>query len=127
LEDKVRLDAAGVPEVARGVTNKTLLALELLDMARDAGIPGTVVAPGTAWNRGDELSERVQERGLDWRDGIPPNLVEILRRGREGLQSDLGLDHFEGRSWRGFHHHACLVVLAYPFSSCPQDEEVCTM
>jgi hypothetical protein len=31
------------------------------------------------------------------------------------LQRDLGLDHFEGRSWRGFHHHAVLVLLAYAF------------
>ncbi len=28
---------------------------------------------------------------------------------------ELGLDHFEGRSWRGFHHHACLAMLAYGF------------
>ena len=27
----------------------------------------------------------------------------------------LGLSHFEGRSWRGFHHHACLVTLAHDF------------
>ncbi len=31
------------------------------------------------------------------------------------LMKELGLDHFEGRSWRGFHHHACLVMLAYGF------------
>ncbi len=34
--------------------------------------------------------------------------------GRSLLQ-DFGLEHFEGRSWRGFHHHACLVLLAYAF------------
>jgi SRSO17 transposase len=28
------------------------------------------------------------------------------------MKAELGLDHFEGRSWRGFHHHACLVMLA---------------
>jgi hypothetical protein len=28
---------------------------------------------------------------------------------------ELGMNHFEGRSWRGFHHHACLVMLAYGF------------
>src|SRR5579875_2370161 len=28
---------------------------------------------------------------------------------------DLGLDHFEGRSWRGFHHHFMLSALAYLF------------
>ena len=32
-----------------------------------------------------------------------------------GLVRELGLNHFEGRSWRGFHHHACLVMLAYGF------------
>ena len=31
------------------------------------------------------------------------------------MKEELGLDHFEGRSWRGFHHHACLVMLAYGF------------
>jgi SRSO17 transposase len=31
------------------------------------------------------------------------------------LTRDVGLDHFEGRSWRGFHHHAGLVLLAHAF------------
>ena len=31
------------------------------------------------------------------------------------MKEELGLNHFEGRSWRGFHHHACLVMLAYGF------------
>ena len=26
-----------------------------------------------------------------------------------------GLDHFEGRSWRGWHHHVVLVLMAYAF------------
>lgn len=34
---------------------------------------------------------------------------------QERLSEDLGLTHFEGRSWRGFHHHTCLVMLAYGF------------
>jgi SRSO17 transposase len=34
---------------------------------------------------------------------------------RRVLMEELGLDHFEGRSWRGFHHHACLVALAFGF------------
>ena len=36
------------------------------------------------------------------------------------LTAELGLDHFEGRSWRGFHHHACLVMLAYGFRFFPR-------
>ena len=30
-------------------------------------------------------------------------------------KNDLGLDHFEGRSWRGFHHHLVLSAVAYLF------------
>ncbi len=30
-------------------------------------------------------------------------------------KDDLGLDHFEGRTWRGFHHHLALSALAYLF------------
>ncbi|MPZ21848.1 MAG: transposase [Luteitalea sp.] len=31
------------------------------------------------------------------------------------LKGELGLDHFEGRSWRGWHHHAVLAALTYTF------------
>jgi SRSO17 transposase len=31
------------------------------------------------------------------------------------LKDELGLDHFEGRSWRGWHHHVVLVLAAYAF------------
>jgi SRSO17 transposase len=38
-----------------------------------------------------------------------------VEQGYQQLKEELGLDHFEGRSWRGFHHHAALTVLAYGF------------
>jgi SRSO17 transposase len=31
------------------------------------------------------------------------------------MKEELGLDHFEGRSWVGWHHHMVLVMLAYAF------------
>jgi SRSO17 transposase len=31
------------------------------------------------------------------------------------MKQELGLDHFEGRSWRGLHHHALLVMIAFAF------------
>ena len=31
------------------------------------------------------------------------------------LKGELGLDHYEGRQWRGWHHHVCLVTMAYAF------------
>jgi SRSO17 transposase len=35
--------------------------------------------------------------------------------GYRQLKHELGFDHFEGRSWRGFHHHAVMTFLAYGF------------
>jgi SRSO17 transposase len=31
------------------------------------------------------------------------------------LKEEVGLDHYEGRNWRGFHHHASLCIAAYGF------------
>ena len=38
-------------------------------------------------------------------------IEQYFQRGKD----DLGLDHFEGRSWRGFHHHLTLSAIAYLF------------
>ena len=38
-----------------------------------------------------------------------------VEQGYQQLKEELGLDHFEGRSWTGFHHHATLCCLAYGF------------
>jgi SRSO17 transposase len=31
------------------------------------------------------------------------------------LKKELGLDHFEGRSWQGLHRHALMTMIAYGF------------
>jgi SRSO17 transposase len=49
-----------------------------------------------------------------WRSRWP---VEL---GYQQMKEELGLDHHEGPSWRGFHHHACLVMLAYGFLTLEQ-------
>jgi SRSO17 transposase len=38
-----------------------------------------------------------------------------IEQGYQQMKEELGLDHFEGRSWRGFHHHLTLCFLAYCF------------
>jgi SRSO17 transposase len=41
--------------------------------------------------------------------------AERLRDDLTGVKTGLGLDHYEGRSWQGWHHHATLVSAAHAF------------
>jgi len=49
------------------------------------------------------------------------NLVRAVKgrwrveRDFQELKSEFGLNHFEGRGWRGFHHHAALCIATYAF------------
>ena len=43
-----------------------------------------------------------------------------IEQGYQQIKEERGLDHFEGRSWRGFHHHAALVMLAFGFLALEQ-------
>jgi SRSO17 transposase len=38
-----------------------------------------------------------------------------IERDYQELKQELGLGHYEGRGWRGFHHHASLCIAAYGF------------
>ena len=38
-----------------------------------------------------------------------------IERDYQELKQELGLGHYEGRGWRGFHHHATLCIAAYGF------------
>jgi SRSO17 transposase len=51
------------------------------------------------------LSELVSLAKLRWR----------IEQDYRELKDALGLDHFEGRSWRGWHHHVTLVSVAHGF------------
>lgn len=39
----------------------------------------------------------------------------VCEQGHQQMKEELGLDHFEGRSWQGLHHHALLVMMALAF------------
>jgi SRSO17 transposase len=39
----------------------------------------------------------------------------LIERDYLELKQELGLGHYEGRGWRGFHHHAALCIAAYGF------------
>lgn len=39
----------------------------------------------------------------------------VCEQARQQLKEELGLDHFEGRSWTGLHRHALMTMIAYAF------------
>jgi SRSO17 transposase len=55
------------------------------------------------------LEELVATAKLRWR--IERDFEEL----KQELKQELGLGHFEGRGWRGFHHRAALCIAAYGF------------
>jgi SRSO17 transposase len=44
-----------------------------------------------------------------------------IERDYRELKQEVGLGHFEGRGWRGFHHHATLAIAAYGFLICERE------
>jgi SRSO17 transposase len=72
------------------------------------------------WPRGAE------EPSKYWLSNLPPrtalkDLVHtakarwLIERDYQELKQEIGLGHYEGRGWRGFHHHASLCIAAYGF------------
>src|SRR5712672_2157802 len=67
-----------------------------------------------------------------WLSSLPPDigfarLVDLaklrwrIERDYQELKQEVGLGHFEGRRWRGFHHHATLCIAAYGFLISEQE------
>ena len=72
------------------------------------------------WPEGDAEPAKYWFSNLSWRTTLK-RLVKIakarwwIERDYQELKQELGLGDFEGRNWRGFHHHASLCIAAYGF------------
>lgn len=78
------------------------------------------------WPKGED------EPSKYWLCTLPENiafarLVDLaklrwrIERDYQDLKQEVGLGHFEGRGWRGFHHHATLCIAAYGFLICERE------
>ena len=71
--------------------------------------PKDEAAPTKFWlatvDRDMPLSALVDLAKLRWR----------IERDYQELKQEIGLGHYEGRTWRGFHHHGTLSIAAYGF------------
>lgn len=124
--------ALGLPQEAwqtvrwREGTNDTLVsrfARLRLSVARADDQPGALQA--SEWLL-IEWPESEAEPTKFWLSTLPQDiafetLVDTAKlrwrveRDYQDLKRELGLGHYEGRGWRGFHHHATLCIAAYGF------------
>ena len=88
--------------------------------------------------QGKTMQEQPEELLIEWPDGdkapwkywlssLPPSRTSfraLVRKAKgrfrieqdyQEMKGEVGLDHFEGRSWQGWHHHVTLVTMAYAF------------
>jgi hypothetical protein len=72
------------------------------------------------WPRGESEPTRY------WLSTLPPGtaLADLVRLAKirwrieqdfQELKDEIGLDHYQGRGWRGFHYHGALCIAAYAF------------
>src|SRR5258708_22360708 len=89
-EDDDRRAKVGVPEEITFKT-KPQIALEQIRWACEVGLPGSMVLVDAGYGHDSKLRWRIE-------------------RDYQELKQEVGLGHYEGRGWRGFHHHATMCI-----------------
>jgi SRSO17 transposase len=115
-EDPGRLDGSKVPPEHRRPGLKSQIALDLLQELRAEGFGFQRVHAGPAYLGSEAFRAAVRDLGYDWLPGGDGAVLAQVDQLVARLKLDFGLDHFEGRTWRGLHHHLCLVILAHGFT-----------
>jgi len=82
--------------------------------------PGPEVWLLSEWPRGEAAPSKFYLSSLPPKTSLR-TLVRLaklrwrIERDYQEMKGELGLDHFEGRTWTGFHHHAALCAAAHAF------------
>jgi SRSO17 transposase len=125
----------GLGELARALPRRKVTWREGTKGGLSGKFSWVRVWPAQGWQRGDcagaaphwlLIEERADGEIQYAFSNLPPGASRLravrlwksrwpVEQGYQQMKEELGLNHFEGRSWRGFHHHACLVMLAYGF------------
>jgi SRSO17 transposase len=113
LRENASLAERTIPEEARKPASKAELALAMIDEVRAEGrLPGSgAVATEQAYTQ--DFGEASKPRGLLLAEGS--EWLAAARERFDEVRTGFGLDHFEGRTWTGWHHHVSLVFTAYAF------------
>ncbi|NHO33958.1 IS701 family transposase [Acetobacter sp. LMG 1636] len=131
--DPARMKRAGVPLEHQGSRTKPEMAIDEIDRLCAAGVRFGCVLADAGYGLSAPFRQALSARNLRWAVGIPRHQkvcsadVELVfparKRGPsrmhpvpdQQLKEELGLDHFEGRSWTGLHRHALMSMMAYAF------------
>src|SRR5205807_2091569 len=140
-DDAARRKKAHVP-AAIAFATKPQIALEQIRAACAAGVPRGVVLMDASYGSNTALRESVSALALRYMAAIVPTVkvravskrgapeprVSVkelalglpkqgwrIERDYQELKQEIGLGHFEGRGWPGFHHHGTLCIAAYGF------------
>ena len=111
IEDKGRLDEAGVPEAVRQSKSKGAIALELLDTVRGEGLPGWLALADAGYGVSEESRHGLAARGLKYIVGVTDEMVVLSSpKSRHGnwrglLRDPRGPagDHARGPGWLSMH------------------------
>jgi SRSO17 transposase len=118
---------------SRAITSKSVVSRDRRSTAaiittrvrvRTAPIRGAAARPEETllieWPHGEAAPTKYWLSNVDRKISFR-ELVDIakmrwrIERDYQDLKQEIGLDHYEGRGWRGFHHHATLCIAAYGF------------
>ncbi|QVL33702.1 transposase [Telmatocola sphagniphila] len=108
---------SSIPLSARQYSPKATIALNMLDDLQFKDITFGRMYAEEGYSLTGQFSDGLQSRQFH----NCANLQESPEDGRcvfrlyEWLRNNLGLGHFEGRNWLGWHHHTSLVFVAFGF------------
>lgn len=113
LSEASERQLSAIPPAFREPIGKPELALRELRKLLAEGRAPKLVVGSDAYSSALEFASK--ELDVNFQATHNASAVERAERGYASLKDHLGLDHFEGRSWRGWHHHTASVIAAYTF------------
>lgn len=115
LENEAGMLQHKVPENSRQLQSKAQVALGLLETLGNLESVAQMVVVESSYLAMTGFEDLLKEKGLRLQTPADRSILEQGYRHFEWMKKELGIDHFEGRTWRGWHHHVHLVFAALTF------------